>query len=125
MPGSILIIEDDQSSLELVDYLCRIAGYRTLTAVDGEQGLAIARSQRPDLVLCDLQMPIVDGYAVLKGLKEDPAWRSIPIVAVTAFSMAKDQKRALVAGFDGFMSKPIDPETFLQQIAEFVRLFPR
>src|SRR5438128_1658554 len=108
MPRPILIIEDDQPSLELVEYLCRAAGFETLTASDGPQGLAVARSALPDLVLCDLQMPGMNGYEVLKQLRIDPVLQSIPIVAVTAFSMARDRDRALAAGFNGYFSKPID-----------------
>jgi CheY-like chemotaxis protein len=120
MVGRILIIEDDPPSLELVEYLCRMAGYQTLTASDGLKGLLAARSALPDLILCDLQMPELNGYQVLQHLKEDPNCRSIPIVAVSAFSMSSDRDKALAAGFDAFFSKPIDPEFFVPLIVEFL-----
>ena len=120
MAARVLIIEDNKANLELVEYLLKASGYTTLTARDGEEGVAAARKEHPDLIICDLQMPIMDGYEVLRELKKDPLLRSIPVVAVTALSMPGDRNNVLTAGFDGYLSKPIDPETFVRTVEGFL-----
>lgn len=115
----ILIIEDNEVNHELVKYLLVAARHSTLSAWDGEQGLHVAQETPPDLVLCDLQMPVMDGYAVVKQLKADHQLRSIPVIAVSASSMSGDSEKAIAAGFDGYISKPIEPETFVRQVEAF------
>jgi len=116
----ILIIEDNAANLELAQYLLEHGGHRVLLANDGRAGVTMARRERPDLIICDLQMPLLDGYGVLEQLKLDAACAQIPIVAVTAFSMAGDEQKVRLAGFDGYFSKPIEPETFVAQIEAFL-----
>ncbi len=116
----ILIIEDNAANLELAQYLLEHGGHQVLTANDGRVGVAVARRERPDLIICDLQMPVLDGYGVLEQLKGDAACAQLPVVAVTAFSMAGDEQKVLLAGFDGYFSKPIEPETFVAQIETFL-----
>ena len=116
MPARILIIEDDSASRALVKYLLENAGYITLDAEDGGAGARLALEANPDLVICDLQMPVMNGYEVVRYLREHPLWRRVPMVAVTAFSMTGDRETALTAGFDQHLTKPIDPETFVGQI---------
>jgi two-component system, cell cycle response regulator DivK len=116
----ILIIEDNQANLELAQYLLEHGGHQVLLATDGQMGVATARRERPELIVCDLQMPVLDGYGVLEQLKRDAAMKGIPIVAVTAFSMSGDEEKVRTAGFDGYFSKPIDPETFVKQIEAFL-----
>lgn len=118
MPARILVIEDNPDNLALAVYLLRAAGHDTLEASDGVEGVRAARDALPDLIVCDLQMPVLNGFEVLQHLRVDPATRAIPVVAVTAFSMPGDRARAEAAGFDGYLSKPIDPERFAQQIGE-------
>ncbi len=118
----ILIIEDDPASLELAKYLLDSAGYATLTATDGAAGLALALSTQPDLVICDLQMPVMTGYEVVERLRGGSTWRRVPLVAVSAFSMPGDREAALTAGFDAYFSKPIVPESFVHDIES---LLPR
>jgi two-component system cell cycle response regulator DivK len=91
-----------------------------LEARDGAQGVAMALQERPDLVVCDLQMPLLDGYEVLARLRENPASAATVIVAVTAFSMPNDRQKVMTAGFDGYLSKPIEPENFVGQIEAFL-----
>jgi CheY-like chemotaxis protein len=117
MPARILVIEDNPDNLALAVYLLEAAGYNTIEARDGAQGVRAAREALPDLIVCDLQMPVLNGFEVLQHLRVDPATRSIPVVAVTAFSMPSDRARVEAAGFDGYLSKPIDPEHFAQQVA--------
>jgi two-component system cell cycle response regulator DivK len=120
MPARILIIEDDQPSRDLLTYLFGASGYAVLGADDGEGGVRAALDHAPDLVLCDLQMPVLNGFDVLKRLRQDPNWRRVPVIAVTAFSMAGDRDEALAAGFDGYFPKPIDPETFVATIEAYL-----
>lgn len=118
MSGRILIIEDNAANLALVEYLLKAAGHQTFAANDGAQGVQVARELRPDLVICDLQMPALNGYEVLQQLRADPLTRAIPVIAVTAFSMPGDRSKVIEAGFDGYLSKPIEPELFVRQIEE-------
>lgn len=120
MPAKILIVEDNTTNLELEQYLLNSAGYVTLFAPDGRECLGVARREHPDLVLCDLQMPVMNGYEVIKEFKSDMQLWQIPIVAVTASSMSGDSKKAIAAGFDGYIPKPIEPETFVLQIEGFL-----
>ena len=120
MAARILIIEDNKANLELVEYLLKASGYATLAAQDGEQGVRAARKEKPDLIICDLQMPVMDGYEVVRELKKDPLLRPIPVIAVTALSMPGDRNNVLAAGFDGYLSKPIEPETFVRTVEGFL-----
>lgn len=121
MIGRVLVIEDDPSSLELMFYLLSAHGYITTTAARGDDGVAAIRSHRPDLVVCDMQLPGLDGYAVAALLKADEELRSVPLVAVTALAMVGDRERVLAAGFDAYVSKPIDPSTFVSLIEPLLK----
>jgi CheY-like chemotaxis protein len=116
----ILIIEDNQFNHELIEYLLTQAGYQTLSAWDGLEGLDVARESLPDLILCDLQMPVMNGYEVVQRIKTEPQLNLIPIVAVTASSMSGDSEKAFSAGFDGYIAKPIEPRIFVEQIEVFL-----
>jgi len=120
MAARILIAEDHSASRELMRYLLEANGYRTLTAEDGAAAVAMARRERPDLIVCDLQMPGLNGYEVLETLKRDAELAKVPMIAVTAFSMLGDRETVLTAGFDGYFSKPIEPETFVMQMEAFL-----
>ena len=85
-------------------------------ATDGESGVAQALQAPPDIVICDLQLPGIDGFEVVHRLKAAPALRHVPVLAVTAYAMVGDRERALAAGFDGYVAKPIDPQNFVQQV---------
>lgn len=120
MSARILVIEDNPANIELMVYLLDASGYTTLKAGDGEQGLEVARRERPDLVVCDIQMPRMNGYEVARAMKADAMLRRIPLIAVTAFAMVGDRGKALDAGFDGYVTKPIDPVTFVTQLEAFL-----
>lgn len=121
METRILIIEDNPANLDLMTYLFQAFGFTTLTAVDGRAGLEAVRREVPDLIICDLQLPEIDGYEVARRLKADPGLRSIPLLAVTALAMVGERDRVLGAGFDGYISKPIDPQTVVRQVEAFLR----
>ncbi len=120
MLARILIIEDDSFSRDLVSYLLRSAGYTVLQANDGSVGLRLALQETPDLIICDLQMPVMNGYDVVRGLRRSTDWRRVPLIAVTSFSMLGDRQKALSAGFDEHIGKPVSPETFIAQIETFL-----
>jgi len=121
MPARALIIEDNPANLELAKYLLEAHGYSTLSATHGAEGVRIVRESHPDFVVCDLQLPVLDGYGVLSAVRNDPELRGTPVIAVSAFSMPGDSSKALSAGFDGYISKPIDPERFVEQIEAYLR----
>jgi two-component system, cell cycle response regulator len=121
MRARILVIEDNPANLELMVYLIDAFGHIAVSARDGQEGLYAAAQVKPDLILCDIHLPKIDGYEVVRRLKNDPCCCSIPTVAVTALAMAGDCDRVLRAGFDGYLAKPIDPEAFIDQINGFVK----
>jgi CheY-like chemotaxis protein len=104
----ILVVDDNATNLKLIEYLLKAKGYDVLTAVDAESALAAVRSNRPSLVLMDLQLPGMDGLELTRRLKSDASTCEIVIVAVTAYAMKGDEQRALDAGCDGYIAKPID-----------------
>jgi two-component system cell cycle response regulator len=116
----ILVVEDNAENMELMVYLLQSAGYAVSTATDGAGGLEAAGREHPGLVLCDMRMPVLDGLEVARRLKGDPALRDIRLVAVTASASGADRNQALAAGFDDFITKPIDPVVFLGQVEEFL-----
>jgi len=120
MGARIVVIEDNPANLELMMYLLSALGHQPTSAIDGSDGLAAVRAVLPDLVLCDVQLPRVDGFEVARRMKADPRLAAIPLIAVTAFAMPGDRERALAAGFNGYISKPIMPERFLGQIGDFL-----
>lgn len=103
----VLIVEDNARNMTLVRDVLGHAGYRTLEAGDGEQGVALARSHRPDLILMDIQLPGIDGVEALARLREDASTAAIPVVALTALAMKEDRERFLAAGFRGYLEKPL------------------
>lgn len=116
----ILIIEDNPANIELMSFLLGAYGHTPLSAPDGARGVAAARSERPDLIACDVNLPGMDGFAVLAALKADPAMAATPVLAVTALAMAGDREKVLAAGFDGYISKPIEPESFVAELEAFL-----
>lgn len=120
----ILIIEDNPANIELMSFLLSAYGHAPSSAADGPRGVAAARSERPDLIACDVNLPGMDGFAVLAELKGDPALAGVPILAVTALAMTGDREKVLAAGFDGYISKPIEPESFVAELEAFLTSTP-
>ena len=113
----VLIVEDNPRNLKLARDLLDYAGYRTLTATTAEDGIELARSHRPHLVLMDVQLPDMDGVSALGRLRAEAGFAAVPVVAVTAFAMKDDAARFLAAGFDAYIEKPLDVRAFPAQIA--------
>lgn len=120
MTAQVLIVEDNIANRELMAYLFQSAGYAPAMASDGIEGLQRARERRPDIILADLNMPRLDGYGLLHALRADDDLRDVTVLAVTALAMVGDRDRVLQAGFDGYVTKPIDPETLVATVEAFI-----
>lgn len=116
----LLLIEDSVATLEMMTYFLEKAGLAVITATSAEKGLELARIDPPDLIVCDIGFPRMDGYTFATIAKADPVLMNIPLVAVTAHAMQEDQGRAKEAGFDGYLTKPIDAACFASQIEAFL-----
>lgn len=116
MSRTVLLIEDNELNRYLTTFLLEKYGYIVIFAPDGFKGLDLARDSAPDLVLLDMQLPGMDGYAVARALREIPLLHDIPIIAVTSYAMLGDRDKALKAGCTGYIEKPIDPETFVSEM---------
>lgn len=125
MKPRILVIEDNEQNMYLLTFLLNRSGQEVLQARDGRQGIALARKENPDLILLDIQLPEMDGYTVAREIKTDPALAAIPIVAVTSYAMVGDREKAMNAGCSGYIEKPINPDTFLDQITAFLPGMPQ
>src|SRR5689334_17723574 len=120
MGATILTVEDTTANLELMTYLLEAHGHHVVAATTGEHGLALGRARRPDIVVLDVQLPDIDGYEVLARWRADPDMPDVPIIAVTAYAMVGDRAHALAAGFDGYVSKPIEPAIFAGTIDTYL-----
>jgi CheY-like chemotaxis protein len=121
MPGeSVLIVDDNPVNTKLASLTLRLAGYDVKTAGDAQEALEVLRSFEPALILMDIQMPGMDGLELTRQLKSDPAKRDVRIVAITSYAMKGDEDKALSAGCDGYLPKPIDTRTFADTVAGFL-----
>jgi CheY-like chemotaxis protein len=116
----ILIVEDNEKNRRLVRDVLQFKGYQTIESETGEEGVELARSRQPALVLMDIQLPGIDGITALKQLRNDPATRAIRVMAVTASAMTQDRQTILAAGFDAYQSKPINVKSFLEAVSELL-----
>ncbi len=120
MSRRILLVEDHEDNRRIVRDLLASVGYELIEAVTGEEGVALAARERPDLILMDIQLPGLDGYEATRRIKADPALRAIPIVAVTSYALSGDDRKALAAGCDAYVTKPFSPRALLAKIREYV-----
>lgn len=116
----ILIVEDNEKNMKLVRDVLQAKGYQTVEAVTAEEGLRLAREQRPDAVLMDIQLPGMSGLQALAALRADTATAAIPVIAITASVMDQDRANIIAAGFDGYISKPIALKQFLETVRQTV-----
>ena len=114
----VLIIEDNPDNLTLIKDILEINGYKTIYAEEGQAGFELAEDQLPDFIILDIQLPDIDGYAVLKKIRDSEKTRHIPVIAMTSFAMAGDRERLLKAGCDGYVEKPINPVRVMEQIRD-------
>jgi len=115
--AKILIVEDNPANMKLAVFLLESAGHTVLSATNAEAGLTLARNERPNLILMDIQLPGMDGLEAIVLLKKDDATRAIPVIALTALAMKGDEERMLAAGCDGYIAKPLRYQEFLATVA--------
>jgi two-component system, cell cycle response regulator DivK len=116
----ILVVEDQDDNLQILRDLLTSAGFDILEAKDGEAGVRTAVAERPDLILMDIQLPVLDGYAATRRIKADPALRAIPIIVVTSYALSGDEDKAREAGCDDYVPKPFSPRQLLAKIRRFL-----
>jgi two-component system, cell cycle response regulator DivK len=120
MKKTILVVEDQEDNRQILRDLLASAGFRMVEAHDGREALTLARSERPDLILMDIQLPILDGYEATRGIKRDPELKDIPIIAVTSYALSGDEERAREAGCDAYVAKPYSTRLLLAKIGQFL-----
>ena len=120
MTGLVLIVEDNERNLKLVRDVLGFAGFSVLEARDAEAGIELARAQKPDVVLMDINLPGMTGFEALTALRADATTASIPVLAVTAYAMTDDRARILAAGFDGYVEKPLDVRALPGQVEALI-----
>ena len=120
MTMNILYIEDNDQNFYLVNFILAAKGYTVERAHDGREGLELAKKSRRDLILLDIQLPVMDGYETARELRKIPSMNTTPIVALTSYAMAGDREKALAAGCTGYIEKPINPKTFVEQISQYL-----
>ena len=120
MTRRILVVEDHEENRRIMRDLLTAAGYEMLEALTGEEGVARAEAERPDLILMDIQLPGLDGYEATRRIKAIPALRAIPIIAVTSYALSGDDRKAFEAGCDAYVTKPFSPRALLAKIREYV-----
>lgn len=120
MSKIVLVVEDDPKSMKLTRDMLTVSGYNSIAAVDGEQGVTMAKTQRPDLVLMDIMMPKMDGYTACHAIKTDEATRNIPVVMVTSVGFEMNKKLAEQFGANGYITKPVDRQELINTIKLFL-----
>ena len=120
MSKRILVVEDQEDNRRILRDLLTSAGYEVIEATTGEEAVAAAQAQGPDLILMDIQLPGIDGYEATRRIKANPALRGIPVIAVTSYALSGDDARAFEAGCDAYVAKPFSPRALLSKIREFV-----
>ncbi|MGD9874631.1 MAG: response regulator [Kiritimatiellia bacterium] len=117
---NILVIEDNDQNMYLTEFILSQHGHSVLKASNGPDGIAMALDKKPDVILLDIQLPGMDGYAIAQVLKGDDKTKGIPVIAVTSYAMRGDREKVLAAGCEGYIEKPINPATFMNQILSFL-----
>ena len=116
----VLIIEDNENNLYMMRFILQKLGHAILEARDGAAGVELAVRERPDLILMDIQLPVLDGYAATRKIREDDRLKGVPIIAVTSYAMVGDREKALKAGCTAYIEKPIQPESFIKELEKYV-----
>jgi two-component system, cell cycle response regulator DivK len=118
--AKILIVEDNEMNRDMLSRRLERRGFAIVMAMDGQQGVEMTRSERPDLILMDMSLPVMDGWAATQAIKADPELSKIPVIALTAHAMAGDREKAMAAGCDDYDTKPIELPRLLEKIAKFL-----
>ena len=120
MTKRILVVEDTEDNRKIVRDLLTSVGYELVEAVDGGEGVAMAQSERPDLILMDIQLPVIDGYEATRRIRAIPELATVPIIAVTSYALSGDEAKTRAAGCDGYVAKPFSPRQLLAKIREYL-----
>jgi two-component system cell cycle response regulator DivK len=120
MSKRILVIEDQEDNRQILRDLLTSADFEVIEAADGEAGLAAAAAHRPDLILMDIQLPLMDGYEATRRIKASPVLRAIPIIVITSYALSGDEDKARAAGCDAYFSKPFSPRQLLAKVCEYL-----
>jgi two-component system, cell cycle response regulator DivK len=120
MTKRILVVEDQEDNRRIVRDLLASAGYEMIEALDGEAGVRLAETERPDLILMDVQLPLLDGHEATRRIKRNPALRAIPVIVVTSYALSGDDAKAMAAGCDAYVAKPFSPRQLLATIRKFL-----
>ena len=120
MSRRILVVEDNEENRRILRLLLTSAGYELMEAVSGEEGVSLAETGRPDLILMDIQLPGLDGYEATRRIKSNPALRQIPLIVVTSYALSGDDVKAFEAGCDAYVTKPFNPRQLLAKIREYI-----
>jgi two-component system cell cycle response regulator DivK len=120
MSKRILIVEDQEDNRKILRDLLRSAGYEPIEAATGEEGVSLAETERPDLILMDIQLPGLDGYEATRRIKANPALRQTPVIAVTSYALSGDDVKARDAGCDAYVTKPFSPRALLAKVREYL-----
>jgi two-component system cell cycle response regulator DivK len=120
MTKRILVVEDQPDNMQILRDLLGSAGFEMIEAGDGEEGVRVAKATRPDVILMDIQLPVLDGYEATRRIKADPELRAIPIIVVTSYALSGDEEKARAAGCDGYVPKPYSPRQLLAKIREYL-----
>lgn len=118
----ILVVDDNEKNRYLISFILEKNGLEVVTATDGMDGVEAAKRHRVDLIIMDIKMPKMDGYEATRMIKKLEGYQSVPIIALTSYAMAEDKKKALAAGCDGYIAKPINPETFMDEIRKYMEV---
>lgn len=120
MKTRVLYIEDNDQNFYLVSFILGAKGYEVIRARDGREGIDLANAKNPRLILLDIQLPVMDGYATARELRKNPGQANTPIIALTSYAMPGDREKALAAGCTGYIEKPINPKTFIEQVERYL-----
>jgi two-component system cell cycle response regulator DivK len=120
MTKRILVVEDLDDNRQILCDLLSAAGFDLIEAVDGESGIAMAQAHKPDLILMDIQLPLIDGYEATRRIKADPALAHIPVIAVTSYALSGDEEKTRAAGCDAYVAKPFSPRQLLSKVRELI-----
>ena len=120
MTHRILVIEDQEDNRIILRDLLTSAGFDVIEAINGQAGVTMAEAEKPDLILMDIQLPVLDGYEATRQIKGNPALETIPIIAVTSYALSGDEAKAKAAGCDGYVTKPFSPRLLLEKVREFL-----
>lgn len=120
MSKKILVVEDQEDNRQILRDLLGSAGFEMVEAGDGAAGVKAAATEKPDLILMDIQLPVMDGYEATRCIKADPALKSIPVIVVTSYALSGDEEKARAAGCDGYVTKPYSPRQLLAKVREYL-----